>query len=268
MVGTFYNTFLPGAIGGDVVKAMFIAKGQATRKASAVSTVIADRMLGLFGLLVFGAVVGGLMWSLGHEQIAANTKLQNIIIACAVASTLGALGYFTLGYLSPGFALRFGERLQRWPKGQTLSELWSAGLQYRQRPKAIALGVLFSAMSHTAMMFLFHTATRVFPPLDLSQIGTFAEHCVIAPIGFIVQALIPLPGGLGGSEFTFGGLYELIRPTGGKAVGLTARLTMRVIEWVLGGVAYIAYLNMKAELVPSVKQQERTECEASVTVAS
>ena len=28
MVGTFYNTFLPGAIGGDLIKAFFIAKDQ------------------------------------------------------------------------------------------------------------------------------------------------------------------------------------------------------------------------------------------------
>ena len=39
MVGTFYNTFLPGSIGGDFVKAYSIAKGEPQRKASAVATV-------------------------------------------------------------------------------------------------------------------------------------------------------------------------------------------------------------------------------------
>ncbi len=248
MVGTFYSNFLPGAIGGDLVKAFYIAKGHPERKAAAVSTVVADRMLGLFGLLVFASIVGGSMWFLGNQQVVGNSKLQFIIIACAIASFLGAAGYFCMGYIPEKFATRFGERLQTWPKGQTLSELWYTGLQYRQRPKAIAMGVLLSAMSHTAMMFLFHTAARVFPPVDTSLLGSFTEHCVIAPIGFIVQAVIPLPGGLGASEFTFGGLYELIRPDGGKTVGLTARLTIRVVEWIFGGLAYIAFLNMKAEL--------------------
>ena len=35
MVGTFYNTFLPGSIGGDFVKAYFIAKDSPQRKAAA-----------------------------------------------------------------------------------------------------------------------------------------------------------------------------------------------------------------------------------------
>src|SRR5262245_10163045 len=41
LVGTFYNTFLPGSVGGDFVKAFFIAKGHPTRRPAAVATVVA-----------------------------------------------------------------------------------------------------------------------------------------------------------------------------------------------------------------------------------
>jgi hypothetical protein len=88
------------------------------------------------------------------------------------------------------------------------------------------------------------------------MIGTFAEHVIIAPIGFIVQAVVPLPGGLGVAELSFGGLYEMIRPGGGKVVGLTGRLALRVIEWVLGGICYAVYLSMKAELPAEPTQAE------------
>jgi uncharacterized membrane protein YbhN (UPF0104 family) len=257
MVGTFYNTFLPGAIGGDLVKAFFIAKGQSDRKAAAVSTVVADRALGLFGLLVFGGFVGGAMWASGNEKIAGNTTLQWIVIGSAIAAAVVAFGYIGLGWVSPTAAERIDGKLKGIRKvGPTLAELFETGLRYRRRPKAILAGVGLSAVGHLLMMLLFNFAVQVYPPADLSKLGTFAEHIVIAPIGFIVQAVIPLPGGLGVAEFSFGGLYELIRPGGGKVVGLTGRLALRVIEWTLGGICYIVFLSMKAELpAPPTKEE-------------
>lgn len=245
MVGTFYNTFLPGAIGGDLVKAFFIAKGQPDRKAAAVSTVVADRALGLFGLLVFGGFVGGAMWLSGNEKIAGNGTLQGIVIGSAVAAAVVASGYLGLGWVKPAAAERIDAKLKGVKKvGPTLAELFETGLRFRRRPRAILAGVGLSAVGHLLMMLLFDQAVRVF---SVGEVGTFAEHIVIAPIGFIVQAVIPLPGGLGVAEFSFGGLYEIIRK-GGKVVGLTGRLALRVIEWCLGGICYVVYLSMKAEL--------------------
>jgi glycosyltransferase 2 family protein len=260
LVGTFYNTFLPGAIGGDFVKAYFIAKGQPERKAAAVATVVADRLLGLFGLLVFGGVIGAIMWATGNPYIAANTKLQTIVMICFVLVAIGFGGYVGLGFLSVAFADRFAVRLAKIKKvGPTLAELWYTARQYRLRPQAVLLGVGLSAVAHTLMLFAYHFAVQVFTPSDPAHLGSLAEHIVIAPIGFIVQALIPLPGGVGASELTFGGLYELIRPGGGNVVGLTGRLALRVIEWIIGSLGYIAYLTTKDELpVPEPELVQQT----------
>ena len=247
MVGTFYNLFLPGAIGGDIVKAIFIARDQPTRRAAAVSTVIADRLLGLFGLLVFGGFVSGALWLAGNERIASNPKLQTIVIACAAASTCGALGYLALGLISKDRSDRIAAKLATWPKGTTLAELWTTGWTYRQQPLAIIMGIGLSAVGHLLMMLAFHFSVQIFPPDDRELLGTFTEHCVIGPIGYIVQAVIPLPAGIGASEFTFGGLYELIRP-GGKVVGLTGRLSTRIVELLVGAACYIVYLTARKEL--------------------
>ncbi len=266
MVGTFYNTFLPGAIGGDLVKAFFIAKGQPDRKAAAVSTVVADRALGLFGLLVFGGFVGGAMWLSGNEKIGNNTTLQWIIIGSAIAAAVVAFGYVGLGWVKPAAAERIDAKLKGVRKvGPTLAELFETGLRYRRRPKAILAGIGLSAVGHLLMMLLFNFAVQVYPPKDLAMLGTFAEHIVIAPIGFIVQAVIPLPGGLGVAEFSFGGLYDIIRPGGGRVVGLTGRLALRVIEWTLGGICYVVYLSMKAEL-PATPTKAEVEGAAKLEV--
>ena len=268
MVGTFYNTFLPGSVGGDIVKAVFIARGQTDRKAAAVATVVADRLIGLFGLLFFAAAVGGGFWLAGNEQLAAHTELKDIILVCAGLAGTGALLYLALGLLPVRRQLRFEERLKRIPKvGGALAELWETAIRYRRRPTAVMTAVAMSAVIHTLMVLAFHFAVRVFPPTDLALLGSLAEHCVIAPIGFIAQALIPLPGGLGAGEAVFGGLYQLIRHSlpvemvkEAGAVGLAGRLTLRVIEWTLGVVCYIAYLRMRTEL-PKPDDAEGAEAE-------
>jgi len=264
MVGTFYNTFLPGSIGGDFVKAYFIAKGEPQRKASAVATVVADRLLGLFGLLLFGAVVGGGFW-LGDDPAINNPEkgypLRVIIVVCAVLASVGALGYGVIALLPPSARRRFADRLAKVRRfGGTLSELWFTAVQYGQRPLVVLKGVALSAVAHTLMMLSFHYAVRVFPAADPNMVATLPEHFVILPIGFIFQALVPLPGGLGVAELSFGGLYELIGR--GAAEGVAGRLSLRLIEWGLGLICYLAYLRMKAEL-PAEGQTDTDDTDQS-----
>jgi uncharacterized membrane protein YbhN (UPF0104 family) len=266
LVGTFYNTFLPGSVGGDFVKAYIIAKGHPGRRAAAVATVIADRLVGLFGLILFAGAVGGAFWAAGDEKIAGNPKLRGIVIGCGIAAAAAAVGYLALGLVSKGAAARFGGRLHKLPFGKTLDELWFTAWQYRQRPGTVLAVVAMSAVVHTGFVLNFHLAVRVFPPAHPEMLGTLPEHFIIGPIGFIVQAVIPLPGGLGAAELTFGGLYELIRretaralglPAGAAAaVGLAGRLTMRVTEWVIGLVGYVAYLRMRAELPADAAEKD------------
>ena len=244
MVATFYSMFLPSAIGGDIIKAVFIAREQPGRKTMAVSTVIADRLLGLFGLLVFAGFFGGAMWLAGNERIIGNPKLQYIIVGSAAAATVGAVGFLAIGFIN---AHRF-DVIRKKLRKDILQQLWLTMYTYRQKPLTILLGVGLSAISHSLMMLVFHFAVQIFPPENLAMLGTFTEHCVIAPIGYIIQAVVPVPAGVGVSEFSFGSLYEFIRPGGGKVVGVTGRLAMRVVEWILGAICYIVFLNMKREL--------------------
>src|SRR6202040_2248363 len=61
MIGYYLSTFLPGAVGGDIIKAAFIAREQ-SRRTVAVTTVIMDRVMGLCGLIWLVALIGGYFW--------------------------------------------------------------------------------------------------------------------------------------------------------------------------------------------------------------
>jgi len=54
-VGGFFNTFLPSGFGGDVVRVIELAQGQAT--SAAIGTVLVDRLTGILSLLALGLMV-------------------------------------------------------------------------------------------------------------------------------------------------------------------------------------------------------------------
>ena len=61
-----------GSVGGDVFKAVFVAKEQPNRKPEAVATILVDRVIGLFSLTILACVTFGL---LSGEELG---KLRNV----------------------------------------------------------------------------------------------------------------------------------------------------------------------------------------------
>ena len=57
MIGLYFSAFLPGSVGGDIVKAVAIAREQ-SRRTVAVATVILDRVIGLCGLFWLVTLLG------------------------------------------------------------------------------------------------------------------------------------------------------------------------------------------------------------------
>ena len=249
MVGFFYNTFLPGSVGGDAVKAYFLIRDQPTRRAAAFATVVADRLFGLFGLILYVAVVGGALWASGDEKLGMNPDLQRIITICGTVVVVAVVVWLMLGLLPQSRADRFATRLQKVPKvGKMFAELWSTVVMYRKRSLTVLACLGLSAITHTCYVLIFHFAVQVFP----GDVASFSEHVAVAPLGYIMEALFPAPGGVGGGEWIFGNLYLMLKKP--LNVGVVGRLTMRMIQWSFGLIGYIAYLRMKTELPVEVKE--------------
>jgi hypothetical protein len=246
LVGYFYSLFLPGSIGGDLVKGYSIAKEQPGKRAVAVATVVIDRLFGLFGLLLLASTVGGVFWLNGDPKIVSNAYLKKIIVVGTGTVVLAAVGWVVLGFLSEHVKNRIEARLHRLPKvGGTLAEIWFAVRTYRRRAAVVYIAVLISALAHTSMVLTFQATVRIFPTVAIDP-ATLAEHFVICPIGFIAQVFFPAPGGVGGAEAIFGYLYVLLdRP---ESTGALGRLTLHACEWAYGFLGYLVYLQMKKEL--------------------
>src|SRR5262249_13835966 len=124
MAGFFFNSFLPGAVGGDILKAMFLAREQ-SRRAVAVATVVMDRVIGLWALVWIVALLGGAFWAGGLLPEGARQSSQVIIVASGVIVVLTLLVWALLGRLPAAGAERLAGRLERLPKvGGVAAEFW------------------------------------------------------------------------------------------------------------------------------------------------
>jgi hypothetical protein len=267
MIGFYLSTFLPGAVGGDIIKAAFIAREQ-RRRTVAVTTVIMDRVIGLCGLVWLVALVGGFFWVSGllpHMAVSATaaTILESIFLV-AMGLMLGSiLFWLLLGFLSQKRAEALGQWLKGVAKiGGPLGELWRASWLYRCRGGSVALALVLSLIGHLGFVLFFYLSSRTLNlPEDIPSLPT---HVLAVPVGMTISAGIPTPGGVGGGEFIYGKLYEILGFT--FAAGVLGSLMQRCINWALGLVGYLVYLRMKPGLVKAAAPREESE-ESSLAAA-
>ena len=244
LVSYYFNSILPGSVGGDILKAVAVAREQ-SRRTVAVATIVIDRVIGLWALAWLVALAGGVFWALGNTYVIHNDALKMIVRLTAGLVFSSAVVWSLMGLFSPERSEALAARLQRLPKvGGPLAELWRAGWLYRRKKTAVAIALGMTLVGHLGWVFIFHLCVTSFPEVDAA---TFPEHLLIVPVGMTAQALFPLPGGVGGGEAAYGWLYTLL----GKAAigGILGCLVQRVIAWSIGLIGYVVYTRMKKEVM-------------------
>jgi uncharacterized protein (TIRG00374 family) len=253
-IGLFFNSFMPGSVGGDVIKAAVLAREQ-SRRAVAVATVIMDRVIALWALIWFVALLGGGFWlsgvlvGQGAEQCRTIVTLAWIIVAASM------LVWMILGLLPAWRAERFARRLEKVPKaGTALAELWRAGWMYRCRSRAVFGVLVLSWVGHVGFVCTFYCAVRTLWNPDAGEvIPTLAQHFLIVPIGLVIQAAPFFPGGAGIGELGFGLLYQWLGCS--EASGVLGSLVQRVLTWMLGLFGGLMYVRMRATLQTALRSE-------------
>jgi uncharacterized protein (TIRG00374 family) len=263
LIGYFFNTFLPGSVGGDILKAAFIAREQ-SRRTVAVATVLFDRVVGLWALVWLVALLGVTFWAMDspifHDtaKLQAGERLQTLVVYSVGIAVGSVVVWGLLGLLPDRRARRFAGRLESIPKvGHPLAELWRAVWMYRQQSKAVFAALALSLVSHTGFVLTFHYAAQTFQEPGAPGVPSLTEHCLIVPVGLTVQALAPTPGGAGFGELGFGGMYRLIGYD--EAKGVEGSLVQRVITWGLGLIGFLVYRRLKNQLPSDLDEEPDAE---------
>ncbi len=254
-IGLFFNNFMPGSVGGDVIKAAVLAREQ-DRRTIAVATVIMDRIIALWALIWFVALLGAGFWMSGMLVGQGADACRQIVLIAWIVVGLSVLVWIALGMLPEWRAERFAGRLEQLPKvGVAVAELWRAVWMYRCRPRAVGMVLLLSWIGHVGFVFLFYWSVRTLWQPDSDElIPTLAQHFLIVPIGLVIQAAPFFPGGAGIGELGFGLLYQWLGCS--EASGVLGSLVQRVVNWTLGLLGGLIYLRMRTALKSALRREE------------
>ena len=228
-VGHVFNLVIPGAVGGDVIKAAYLARMQIQRT-QAIASMAIDRALGLLGLFVLAGAAGVLSWG------AAMPVVRTLILVAWVGAAAGvvvlaALFSPTMSRLLSGFAGSGQGRL-----AAIILELRTMSMIYRKRLDVLLAGLGLAVISHVLNVLAFFVIGRMLFAERMTT--TLAQHFVMVPLILLTTA-IPLPfGALGLTEGVSDQLFGLV----GHPSGALAMIGNRILALGCGLVSACVYL--------------------------
>ncbi len=238
-LGYLLNFVSLGSVGGDLFKAVFIAREQPGRRTEAVATVVVDRMFGLYGLLIVATIA----IVMTGQQRSGDQVIWLVSRATLICTGLG--GMFIVAMLTPGFTNgAVSKMLAGLPRiGPFFGKLIAAVRIYRRRPLTLLVAGVMSVGVHVLFTFGIYLIARGLP----GTAPSLAKHFVVVPLALVASAL-PLPlGSLGAFEKMFDFLYfHVAGATPGQ--GILVAVGYRAVTIVIALVGMWFYLAGRREV--------------------
>jgi len=244
-VGYFFNLISLGTVGGDLFKAMFLAREQPGHRTEAVATVVVDRVVGVYGLLlVASAAIAFSDVSKLSDSVSKLCKGTLAITAFATVVLLLLLRFGTQDKL-------VGRLYQVRHIGPFLERLGAAAQTYRLQKRVLAQALLLTLGVHCLGAVAFYLIAEGLP----GERPNLATHFFIVPLGMVAGA-IPLPmAALGAFEGVMQFLY--LQTGGGVAKGLVVALVYRLITLLVGTVGIVFYVRTRQDLNQALEESRR-----------
>ena len=67
-IGMVFNLVIPGAVGGDLIKATYLGRMR-IKRTQAIASMVIDRILGLLALFILAAIAGAIAWSAAGRDV-------------------------------------------------------------------------------------------------------------------------------------------------------------------------------------------------------
>ena len=161
-IGYVFNLVIPGAVGGDFIKAAYLVRMH-IKKTQAIASMLIDRILGLLGLFVLAAVAGAMSWSV------ATADVHKLIVA---AWTRPEWAFWRLVLIFTQSLTRLVPRSAG--SGQSrlagvLTELNAMSTTYRRRLDVVGVGILLSVVGHMLNVYAFYLMGRMLFPTAMQR---------------------------------------------------------------------------------------------------
>jgi len=229
MIGFFFNQFVPGSTGGDLVKAYYVAVEHSELRAAGVTTVFLDRVIGLFVLIA----MAGCAVFFNVEWIRADAHLEFLamFITCALLGFLFA----SLLFFNETFRKLTWMRslVRRWFFYDKIHKIQSALFVYRKHPGKVFAAVLLSVLVQSSVVL---SCFCLFLALG-GGVVSLESFFFLVPVALLVMAIpVSPPGGLGVGEWVFTELFRKVGYVDGGLIALVQRANWYL--WALVGLLY------------------------------
>ncbi|HIJ92750.1 MAG TPA: flippase-like domain-containing protein, partial [Rhodospirillaceae bacterium] len=223
---------LPGGAGTELARGYYVFRNAPNAKTAALSTVVLDRILGLFALVFLGV--------LAFLGLLADDAPLNINIALMGVATIALFLGTCLGFGLIGFSPSRRLILSLVPR-RFAEPVNSMVYAYLHGKRAIAYGVILSVGAHLMLMGSFMIAGYILgTPLG------WREVFLIVPL-VTISNIIPIsPAGIGIGEVTASFLFAQFDIANGAAIMFVVRMWM-ILSQLLGGLVYLFYRDSLSE---------------------
>lgn len=211
-IGLMFNTALPGAVSGDIIKLVYAKNlDKSLDKTFLVTSVIFDRIIGLFGLLTLLGVFSVINYA---DLTARSNELANMIHFNFLL-VFGMILFLIILFL-PAKIQEIGLNLARKIPvvknhlAKTLAQVWLIG----RNKKLILTTILLSVVCHIFNIMAFWTLAKPFITADIPTRYAFS----FIPIGFLTLAIPVAPAGLGVGHAVFDKLFSFFGQMNGASL--------------------------------------------------
>lgn len=226
LIGIFFNFFMPGGVGGDVVKAGYLMREYNQKKWFIGWSILVDRILGMLSLLLYSAITGLLF----YKQL--DESLQLSFYSLSLLILLGFVALVAILIFSPK------NKINHLLKSHGLAEKVLLPLFYFfQKPKTVILPFMLSLVSQGAVISL-----GAFLVVFLNMDFPVWMILLVFPFGFLATVLPISPAGVGVGQAAFYYLFEKVAGNGEFGVlTITFFQAVQFLVGILGGLLFVLY---------------------------
>jgi hypothetical protein len=221
MVGLFFNTFMLGSTGGDVLKAWYVAK-RTHHRTRAVMSVLVDRIIGLIALIILGGAMAAMQWHIEKcRQVAIGA------VGILVVTSIGLI-FFYNATLRRRSGLDF--LLSKLPMQRQVLKAIETMHIYGKRPWLVLGALLISFPVHIVVI-----VAAMFCGIAFGLPINPFYYWMAVPV-IVLAGSIPIsPQGAGVMEYFAINLLEPQGVTVGQAFALTMSIRLTQNFWNLTG---------------------------------
>jgi glycosyltransferase 2 family protein len=188
LIGMFYNQFLPGGTGGDIIKSYLLLK-ETDKKAGALLAVVFDRLIGLVGLVVITVTLVSLRFDLlwrTPQTVESSISPRQLLLLLLFLLGSSIAGLLT-SFIVSGFNL-FHWLPHKFPGREKLIEISAAYHLYARHWFATLLAFGASLVAHLAtfttflcVAYAFHAGVKL---IDFFAVLPIERTITALPISF------------------------------------------------------------------------------------